>query len=67
MCQQEIDALKTQLEAANRNAQTAQILGGQAMIADQIENRINPTPIPSFTVPNPNSFGCRVRRRGSVV
>lgn len=56
LCQQEIDALKAQVDAANRNAMVGTILSGQAQIADQIENRINPTPIPSYTVANP--YGC---------
>lgn len=58
-CQQEIDALKTQLDQANRRADVAQIIAGQQQIADQIENRINPQAIPSYNVPNPYAnYGC---------
>ena len=65
LCQQEIDALKTQnanlqtqLNLANlkgsQDAQTAQILAGQAMQAQAIEQYVNPTARPAYIVQNPN-------------
>lgn len=65
MCQQEIEAknetiaqLRTQLNmqnlAASQNAQTAQILANNAAQTQALEQYLNPTPIPAYTVPNPN-------------
>ena len=65
MCQQEIEAknetiaqLRTQLNmqnlAASQNAQTAQILANNAAQTAALEQYLNPTPIPAYTVPNPN-------------
>ena len=64
LCQQEIDALKTQnanlqtqLNLANlkgsQDAQTAQILAGQAAQAQAIEQYVNPTARPAYIVQNP--------------
>ena len=64
MCQQEIEAknetiaqLRTQLNmqnlAASQNAQTAQILANNAAQTAALEQYLNPTPIPAYTVPNP--------------
>ena len=64
LCQQEIDALKTQnanlqtqLNLANlkgsQDAQTAAILAGQAAQVSAIEQHLNPTPIPAYVVANP--------------
>lgn len=65
MCQQELDAerrenenLRTQLNMANlaasQNAQTAAIQAGQRALASEVEQYINPTPVPAFIVQNPN-------------
>lgn len=65
MCQQEIDALKTQNEnlrtqinlanlAASQNAQTAQILSDNAAQTQYLQNALNPTPVPAYVVQNPN-------------
>lgn len=65
MCQQEIDALKTQnanlqtqLNLANlgasQNAQTAQILADNAAQTMALEQYLNPSPIPAYVVANPN-------------
>lgn len=67
LCQQEIDALKTQnanlqtqLNLANlrgsQDAQTAAILAGQAANAQAIEQYLSPVPKPAYIVPQP--FGC---------
>ena len=64
LCQQEIDALKTQnanlqtqLNLANlrgsQDAQTAAILAGQAAQTATLEQRLNPTPVPAYVVANP--------------
>ncbi len=73
LCQQEIEALKTQNQnlqtqlnmaslAASQGAQTATIQAGQRVLANEIEQRLNPTPIPAYMVQNPNcctqNFGC---------
>lgn len=74
LCQQEIDAknteianLRTQLNMANlassQTAQTAQILASTAAQTAALEQRLNPAPIPAYTVANPNccatsSCGC---------
>ena len=65
MCQQEIDALKTQnanlqtqLNLANlgasQTAQTAQILSDNAKQTMALEQYLNPAPIPAYVVQNPN-------------
>lgn len=64
MCQQEIDALKTQNEnlrtqinlanlAASQNAQTAQIIADNGVQTQYLVNTLRPTPVPAYTVPNP--------------
>lgn len=73
MCQQEIDALKTQnanlqtqINLANlrasQNAQTAQILADNAAQTQALEQYLNPAPIPAYMVQNPNcctqNYGC---------
>lgn len=73
LCQQEIDALKeqnnnlrTQLNLASlresQTAQTASILADNAKQTVTLEQYLNPTPVPSYTVPNPNccsnNFAC---------
>lgn len=65
LCQQEIDALKTQNAnlqtqlnmsnlAASQTAQTARILQDNAAQTLALEQYLNPTPIPAYTVQNPN-------------
>lgn len=65
LCQQEIDALKTQnanlqtqLNLASlkgsQDAQTAAILAGQAANTQALEQYLNPSPIPAYVVQNPN-------------
>ena len=65
MCQDKIDAkneeianLRTQLNMANlaasQNAQTATIQAGQRALANEVEQYVNPTPIPAYMVQNPN-------------
>lgn len=73
LCQQEIDALKTQNAnlqtqinlanlAASQNAQTSRILQDNAAQTLALEQYLNPTPIPAYVVQNPNcctqNFGC---------
>ena len=73
MCQQELDALKTQNAnlqtqlnlanlAASQGAQTATIQAGQRQLANEIEQYVLPTPRPAYIVQNPNcctqNFGC---------
>lgn len=70
LCQQEIDALKTQnanlqtqINLANLQAsqvgQTAQILADNAAQTAALRQALNPTPVPAYTVPNPyNGCGC---------
>ena len=68
MCQQEIDALKTQnanlqtqINLANlaqsQTDQTAKILSDNAMQTATLEQRLNPTPVPAYVVQNPNCCG----------
>lgn len=68
MCQQEIDALKTQnanlqtqvnLQALNasQTAQTARLLQDNAAQTQALEQYLNPTPIPAYMVQNPNCCG----------
>ena len=74
MCQQEIDALKTQnanlqtqLNLAalqgSQTAQTAQILADNAAQTATLRQALNPTPIPAYVVQNPSccnqlNYGC---------
>ena len=73
LCQQEIDALKTQnanlqtqINLANlqasQSAQTARILQDNAAQTLALEQYLNPTPIPAYVVQNPNcctqNYGC---------
>lgn len=64
LCQQEIEALKTQNSnlqtqlnmytlAASQNAQTAQLIQDNNAQTTALINRIAPYPVPSYTVPNP--------------
>lgn len=64
MCQQEIDALKTQNEdlrtqinlaslAASQNMQTAQIIADNGLQTQNLINALRPTPSPAYVVPNP--------------
>lgn len=64
MCQQEIDALKTQNAnlqtqvnmmnlAASQAMQTSQLIADNTAQTQYIVNRVAPYPIPSYTVPNP--------------
>lgn len=66
MCQQEIDALKSQnialqnqvnLQslAASQAAQTAALVADNTMQTQYIVNRVAPYPVPSYTVANPNT------------
>ena len=66
MCQQEIDALKTQIVnlqtqvnmqnlAASQAAQTAALVADNTAQTQYIVNRVAPYPIPSYTVANPNT------------
>lgn len=68
MCQQEIDALKTQnanlqtqINMANlaqsQTAQTAKILADNAAQTQALEQYLNPAPIPAYMVQNPNCCG----------
>lgn len=68
MCQQEIDALKSQniaLQnqvnmqnlAASQTAQTAALIADNTAQTQYIVNRVAPYPIPSYTVPNPFGTG----------
>lgn len=65
LCQQEIDALKTQnanLQTqvnlanlqASQTAQTARILADNAAQTTALEQYLNPAPIPAYVVQNPN-------------
>ena len=61
----ENDNLRQQLNmaslAASQNAQTATIQAGQRALANEVEQYVNPTPIPAYQVPNPfccNNYGC---------
>lgn len=73
LCQQEIDALKTQnanlqtqINLANlqasQTAQTARILQDNAAQTVALEQYLNPTPVPAYVVQNPNcctqNYGC---------
>lgn len=74
LCQQEIDALKTQNAnlqtqlnmanlAASQTAQTAKILRDNAAQTVALEQYLNPAPVPAYVVQNPNccnnyGYGC---------
>lgn len=73
MCQQELDALKTQNAnlqtqlnlanlAASQNQQTAQLMADNAAQTQYVVNRVAPYPIPSYQVASPynipNGCGC---------
>jgi len=74
LCQQEIDALKTQNVALqnqinmatlreSQTAQTAQILANNQAQTQALEQFLNPTPVPAYMVQNPNcctsnNYGC---------
>ena len=69
LCQQEIDALKTQnanlqtqINLANLQAsqsdQTARVLADNAAQTAALRQALNPTPIPAYVVQNPNGCGC---------
>lgn len=74
LCQQEIEALKTQNQnlqtqlnmanlAASQGNQTATIQAGQRALANEIEQYVLPTPRPAYVVQNPNccqqmNYGC---------
>ena len=79
LCQQEIDALKTQNDnlrtqlnmanlAASQTAQTARILQDNAAQTVALEQYLNPVPVPAYVVQNPNccqqNYGCGC---GSVI
>lgn len=68
LCQQELDALKTQnanlqtqINLANmqasQTAQTAKILADNAAQTQALEQYLNPVPIPAYMVQNPNCCG----------
>lgn len=68
LCQQEIDALKSenqrlQMEsylanlAASQNAQTGTLLADNAAQTANLLRSLNPTPVPAYVVPNPGC-GC---------
>ena len=69
MCQQEIDALKTQNAnlqtqlnmmnlAQSQTAQTAQILADNANQTSILEQHLAPIPRPAYIVANPNGCNC---------
>ena len=74
LCQQEIEALKTQNQnlqtqlnmanlSASQTAQTARILQDNAAQTVALEQYLNPAPVPAYVVQNPNcctnqNFGC---------
>lgn len=69
LCQQEIDALKTQNQqlqmqgylaslAASQNAQTGQILTDNAAQTAALLRSLNPAPVPAYIVGNPNGCNC---------
>lgn len=75
LCQQEIDALKTQnanlqtqvnLQALNasQTAQTAKILQDNAAQTQVLEQYLNPVPIPAYMVQNPNCCGVNYNNCG---
>lgn len=75
LCQQEIDALKTQnanlqtqINLASlresQTAQTGQILADNAAQTVALERYLNPAPIPAYVVANPNGCGCGTYNQG---
>ncbi len=69
LCQQEIEALKSQNQqlqmqsylaslAASQNAQTGQILNDNAAQTTALLRALNPTPVPAYVVPNPVGCNC---------
>lgn len=75
LCQQEIDALKTQNQqlqmqgylaslAASQNAQTGQILTDNAAQTTALLRALNPAPIPAYVVPNPVGCNCGYYNNG---
>lgn len=73
LCQQETDALKSQIStlqtqlnmanlAASQTGQTARILADNAAQTQALEQYLNPAPIPAYVVQNPNccapNYGC---------
>lgn len=69
MCQQEIDALKsqnanlqTQINLANLQAsqadQTARVLSDNAAQTATLRQALKPTPVPAYVVQNPNGCSC---------
>lgn len=69
MCQQEIDALKTQNAnlqtqlnmmnlAKSQTAQTAQLLADNANQTSTLEQYLAPVPRPAYIVANPNGCNC---------
>ena len=58
LCNEKIANLERELaeakSAASQEAQTARIEAGQRALASEIEQRLNPTPIPAWLVQNPN-------------
>lgn len=69
LCQQQIEALKTQNQqlqmqgylaslAASQNAQTGQILTDNAAQTTTLLRALNPAPIPAYVVPNPIGCNC---------
>ena len=74
LCQQEIEALKTQNQnlqtqlnmanlAASQTAQTSRILADNAAQTVALEQYLNPVPVPAYVVQNPNccsqmNYGC---------
>lgn len=69
LCQQEIDALKSQNQrlqmesylanlAASQNAQTGTLLADNAAQTAALLRTLNPAPVPAYIVANPNGCGC---------
>lgn len=69
LCQQEIEALKTENQrlqmqsylanlAASQNAQTGEILADNAVQTATLRQALNPTPVPAYIVANPNGCNC---------
>lgn len=65
LCQQEIETLKTKVNDLQmqsyitalrdtQNAQTQQLIADNAAQTAALEQYLNPSPIPAYTVPNPN-------------
>jgi len=69
LCQQEIEALKTENQrlqmqgylanlAASQNAQTGEILADNAAQTAILRQALNPTAVPAYIVANPNGCNC---------